>query len=484
MDEQTRSRAFELVEKLWRVEAYEAICDHIAIPAMSAAFSSSWATDGYLDEAVERAVEFGKALGIEGLVLDVLRIEGLSPTLVFEIPASMNCRSDQTVLVYGHLDKQPPMQGWREGLGPFKAVREGERLYGRGGADDGYSVYCALSAMAALRSAGGQNARVFGLIECSEESGSPDLPAYLDLLGDRVGEVGLIICLDSGCADYEHLWVTTSLRGMVGGTLEVEVLTEGVHSGKAGNVVPSSFRLIRTLFDRVEDSTTGEVLLDECWVEIPEQRIEQARHASSIVGDEFVHQFPWAGATRAQDPLERVGVEGISGMILSNSWAPALHVVGISGAPEAGTAGNVLRTQTSVQLSLRLPPGADPDAAADALKARLEADPPLGASVRVELRERARGFDAPLFCDWMIEALNQAGDKAFGRPPAFIGEGGTIPFAQMLLEQFPQSQFAVMGVLGPHSNAHGPNEFLHLGMGEKLAKTILMLVDAHAGVEA
>ena len=183
---------------------------------------------------------------------------------------------DETVLLYGHMDKQPEMVGWRADLGPWKPVYEDGKLYGRGSGDDGYAVYCALTTIAAIDAQGAPRPRCVGLIETCEESGSPDLPAYLDLLAPRLGDVQLLVGLDSGCRNYEQLWVTTSLRGLVGGTLTVEILSEGVHSGHASGIVPSSFRIARQLLNRIDDAATGHVLLPELHAEIPAERVEQA----------------------------------------------------------------------------------------------------------------------------------------------------------------------------------------------------------------
>ena len=186
-----------------------------------------------------------------------MRLQGRTPVIFIEIPGS---RTPTTVLLYGHLDKQPEMTGWAEGLGPWEPVLKGDKLYGRGGADDGYAMFGAL-ARASWRctSRASPHARCVILIEACEESGSYDLPSYVDHLAARIGAPSLVVCLDSGCGNYDQLWLTTSLRGLTGGALTVQVLTEGVHSGDASGVVPASFRIVRALLSRLEDGATGEI---------------------------------------------------------------------------------------------------------------------------------------------------------------------------------------------------------------------------------
>jgi acetylornithine deacetylase/succinyl-diaminopimelate desuccinylase-like protein len=367
------------------------------------------------------------------------------------------------------------MTGWREGLGPWEPVLEGDRLYGRGGADDGYSAFAALSALEAVRAAGGRHRRALVLIEASEESGSPDLPAHLEALGDRLGQVSLVVCLDSFVGDYDALWVTTSLRGLAGIDLRVRVLTEGVHSGVAGGLVPSSFRIARLLLDRIEDPATGELLLADLHVAVPDDR---RREAAEVVAAGFdpTQGLPWAGDTGPQheDPVAQ---------LLATTWAPALAVPGIEGAPAIVDAGNVLRSETGLRLSVRLPPTADADRATRRLVAVLTADPPYDADVRADPHPPAGGWAAPPTAPWLADALSEASTATFGRPALYTGVGGAIPFVGMLGERFPEAQFLVTGVLGPGSNAHGPNEFLHLPTARRVSACVAAALDAHAGTE-
>jgi acetylornithine deacetylase/succinyl-diaminopimelate desuccinylase-like protein len=377
------------------------------------------------------------------------------------------------VLLYGHLDKQPEMSGWRDGLGPWEPVREGDKLYGRGGADDGYAVFASLAAITALKQQGIAHARCVAMIECCEESGSYDLPFYLEALAPRVGPVDLVIGLDSGCGNYEQMWFTTSLRGIAAGTLKVEVLTEGVHSGDASGLVPSSFRIARTLLDRIEDPCTGRILPPEFHCEIPAERLEQAQAVAATLGRSAYEKYPMAGSTRPMvaDPVEAV---------LNRSWRPFLSVVGADGLPSIANAGNVLRPYTALKLSLRIPPLVDGAQATGDLKRILEADPPYGASVRFESDQGATGWNAPALAPWLLAAAHSASQRLFGRPAALMGEGGTIPFMGMLGKHYPQAQFLITGVLGPHSNAHGPNEFIHIAYAKRLTACVALVLAEHA----
>ncbi len=468
-------------DRKWDNEIVPRLVDYVRVPAKSPAFDANWRAHGHLDAVVRSARDWGAAQGIAGLVLEILEIPGRTPCLFFDVPATGGLGQQRSVLFYGHLDKQPEMTGWREGMGPWTPVIENGRLYGRGAADDGYAVYAALTVIAAMDAQQVPRPRCVGLIETCEESGSPDLPAYLERLAPRLGDVRLVAGLDSGCGNYDQLWVTTSLRGLVGGVLTVEVLSEGVHSGAASGIVPSSFRIARQLLNRLDDPRTGEVLLPELRAQIPGERLVQAQAAGAILGDQVWKQFPWvgcshepgahAGAAHAM-PTTTDPVEGI----LNRTWRPALSVTGAAGLPSVDAAGNVLRPKTSLKLSMRIPPTVDGQRATQAMKRVLEADPPYGARVRFEADWGATGWNAPETAPWLQRALDQASRSAFGREAGWIGEGGTIPFMNMLGERFPQAQFLITGVLGPQSNAHGPNEFLHIDYAKRLTAAVAAVV--------
>ena len=467
----------------WDERIVPALAEYIAVPAKSPMFDADWATHGLLERVARDAAAWVESRRVPGLTLEIVRIEGRTPLIFFELPATSGCTTRDTVLLYGHLDKQPEFNGWRPGLGPWTPHYENGLLYGRGGADDGYAVYAAITAIEALQAQGMPHPRCVGLIETCEESGSSDLPAYLDALEPRLGQVALVVCLDSGAGNYDQLWLTTSLRGMVSGVLKVEILTEGIHSGDASGVVPSSFRILRHVLDRLEDSATGQLLPGFFHCEVPASRIEQARATAALLHDEVWRRLPWAcgadgGPTlpTTTDPVEA---------LLNRTWRPTLSVTGVEGLPGLGSAGNVLRPSTAFKLSLRLPPLVDGNMASVRLKQLLEDNAPYNARVTFHPDGRAgalgaTGWNAPELAPWLEQALNDASNAQFGAPVGFIGQGGTIPLMSMLQQGFPQAQMMVCGVLGPKSNAHGPNEFLHVPYGKKLTAAVAQVIAACA----
>ena len=462
----------QFVNAKWDDEIVQQLTDYIAIPNKSPMFDPDWQAHGFMDQAVELMETWAKAQNIPGMSLEVVRLEGRTPLIYIDIPASGESIGDDCILLYGHLDKQPEMTGWDDDLGPWKPVRKGDKLYGRGGADDGYAIFGSLTSVMALQEQGLPHARCVVLIEACEESGSYDLPAYVDHLTDRIGKPSLVVCLDSGCGNYDQLWCTTSLRGLAGGNLRIDVLEEGVHSGDASGIVPSSFRLLRQLLDRVEDEATGKMKLDGLYVDIPQERQAQAKKAAEVLGDEIYDKFPLV------EGLKPMGEDNVD-RVLNRTWRPALSVTGVDGMPSLSSAGNVLRPHTAVKLSLRIPPTLDGDAGGKLLRDTLTKDPPNGAKVTFELEKSSSGWNAPALSSWLETAIDQSSQQVFGKPAMYMGEGGSIPFMGMLGEKFPGAQFMITGVLGPHSNAHGPNEFLHIPMGKNVTSCVAHVIAAH-----
>ncbi|WAC74405.1 M20 family metallopeptidase [Roseateles sp. SL47] len=468
-------------EQVWDEEIVPALTDYIAIPAKSPMFDANWEANGYIDRVVRDAATWVESKKVPGLKLEVIRLAGRTPVIFFELPATKSGSTD-TVLLYGHLDKQPEFNGWRNDLGPWTPKYEDGKLYGRGGADDGYAIYASLTALMALDRQGVPRPRCVGLIETCEESGSFDLPAYVDVLKDRLGNVSLVVCLDSGAGDYDRLWMTTSLRGMVSGVLKVEVLTEGIHSGDSSGAVPSSFRILRHLLDRLEDSGTGRLLPESFHCEIPGVRLEQARATAAILKEEVYKRMPWAcGADGG--PVLPVSADPVE-VLLNRTWRPTLSVVGAEGFPELKNAGNVMRPYTAFKLSLRLPPLVDGNEAALRLKTLLEDNAPYNAKVSFVPDGRAgaygaTGWNTPELSPWLSQVLEEASQAHFHAPVGYIGQGGTIPLMGMLQKSFPSAQMMVCGVLGPKSNAHGPNEFLHVPYGKRLTAAVAQVIAAH-----
>lgn len=468
------SSARRFIEETWDRSIVPTLVEYVKIPNKSPAFDRDWKRNGHMDRAVELIAAWCRARPIQGLKLEVVRLknekgEERTPVIFMEIPAR---DSNDTVLLYGHLDKQPEMTGWSDGLGPWIPVLRDDKLYGRGGADDGYAAFGSLAAIEALERQGARRARCVVLIEGCEESGSFDLPAYVDHLAPRIGTPSLVVCLDSGCGNYEQLWGTTSLRGLVGGDLSVEVLTEGVHSGDASGIVASSFRILRQLLARVDDPATGAVVRD-FHVQIPADRLAQAKVVAEVLGDEIHSKFPFVPGMR---PMHTDLVE----LVLNRTWRPALSIVGMDGIPPTASAGNVLRPRTVARLSLRVPPTMDAPGAAKRLKQLLESDPPYGARVRFDYEKSGSGWNAPAMAAWLENAVGAASRDFFGKPAVYNGEGGSIPFMGMLGEKFPAAQFLITGLLGPGSNAHGPNEFLHIPTGKRLTGAVAGVLSAHA----
>ena len=453
------------IHDFWDSEIVPTLVDYIKIPNKSPSFDPDWEKHGHMDKVLNLAANWTEKNKPVGSEMIIKKSPERTPLLLLDIPGT----KEGNILMYGHLDKQPEMEGWNDDLGPWKPVIKDEKLYGRGGADDGYALFASIASINALKEQKIDHPRILVLIEFSEESGSPDLPHYMDLCSDIIGSPDLVICLDSGAGDYKRFWTTTSLRGLIGLKMKVSVLKEGVHSGGASGHVPSSFRIARSLLSRLEDEKTGEILLEELNTEIPDYRIEETKNLVSILGNEVVEEFPWANGMK---PSTNDNVEGV----LRRTWRPALSIVGSDGMPSTANAGNVLRPYTTLQLSMRIPPMVDPKKAVNAIEKILKDDIPYGASVELEFEEAAEGWNAPESKTWLLDAIEKASKKYFNQMPCTIGEGGTIPFMAMLGKQFPEAQFVITGVLGPQSNAHGPNEFLHIPFAKNLTCCISSII--------
>jgi acetylornithine deacetylase/succinyl-diaminopimelate desuccinylase-like protein len=455
------------VAEIWDGEVMDVLSSYVAIGCLSPDFDPSWADNGEIGRAARLLSAWAASRPLPGCAVELVEREGLTPVIIADVPATPGAGTRLVTLLYGHLDKQPPLGSWREGLDPFVAVREGDRLYGRGTADDGYSIFAAIGALEALAATGTPHGRCVVLIESSEESGSPHLGPYLDEVKARIAGSGpgLVICLDSGCATYDRLWNTISLRGSLVVSISVEVLSEGVHSGMAGGVVPSSFRLLRQLLSRIEDEATGDILVPECHAEPPARCRAAAETMAAELGDAAVGDFPTV-------PSLVLSGQTAADRLLRVTWMPSLAVIGIDGVPSVSDGGNVLRPFTTAKLSLRLPPPLDPDRAGEAVVRTLSEDPPQGARVKVDLTSAARGFDAPPQAEWLARATDEASEALFGRRAGAMSEGGTIPFLADLASRFEDAQFLITGVLGPESNAHGPNEMLDLATARRLTAAV------------
>jgi acetylornithine deacetylase/succinyl-diaminopimelate desuccinylase-like protein len=460
----------KFVDAMWDDEIVPTLFEYIKIPNKSPNFDKDWEKHGYMEEAVTMFEGWARRHleKFPGATLTVERLPGRTPLIFIDIPGT----GTDCIMLYGHLDKQPEMTGWFEGFGPWIPLIKDDKLYGRGGADDGYAMFASLTALMALQEQNVSFARCVVLIEACEESGSYDLPFYIDHLAPKIGRPSLVICLDSGCGNYDQLWMTTSLRGVAAGTVTVRVLTEGVHSGAASGIVPSSFRIARQLLSRIEDESTGRILLDDLYVQVPPARIAQARQAAEILGEQVSAMYPFAGTTK---PMS----DDRADLVLNRTWRPQLAVIGGEGLTPVEEAGNVLLPYTKLKLSLRLPPTLDGKQAVKAVTKALNEAAPNDAEVEVKFGEGSTGWSAPELAPWLEASLAKASTDAFGKPPAYMGEGGSIPFMAMLGEKFPGVQFVITGVLGPHSNAHGPNEFLHIPTGKRVTMAMAQVIADH-----
>lgn len=462
----------ETVRDRWSADsgaATDGLARLVEIPALSPSFDARWATTRQLHAAVDHVRTYLDARGFAGASTEVVELPGRTPVLLLDVPATEGARSDETVVVYGHLDKQPAAGEWSPGLGPWTPVIKDGRLYGRGANDDGYAAYAAATALEALRAGGGVHARTVVLLETCEESGSPDLGSYLEHLRPRLGRVGLVVCLDTSGADHERLWLATSLRGMVSFDLTVRVLTSGVHSGHASGPVPSSFRILRELLDRIEDTRSGRMHLPELVAEVPADRLAEVRAA----GEALAPVLPLVEGMRYAH-------DDVGDQVLAGTWATTLSVTGADGLPSLPEAGNVLRPYTSVKLSFRLPPTVDADTALAAVTRALTTDPPFGAQVEVARSDAATGWNAGPRADWLESTLDDVGSDVFGLPWRALGLGGTIPFLGLFGRAYPDAQFVVTGPRGPGNNAHVPDEWLHLRQTERVTEAVARIIDAHA----
>ena len=447
------------------------LMEYIRVPSLSPLFDPNWETNGLMEQAQNILLSYVNSLQIKGYSQEILKEPG-KPWMYFgEIQATNPGLG--TIFIYGHMDKQPHFPNWIEGTNNSDPAIIDEKLYGRGGADDGYAIPSAALLIKTLQDSGIPHGRIVIIGESEEESGSPNLKYYIEKLKKKIGNPDLIICLDSGAGDYEHLWLTSTLRGLVSGDLTVKVLKNGMHSGAASGIVPSSFRIIRQLIERIEDSYTGKVLIQEMYQDITDLDYAKAESVAKVLGWSVFDTIEWNKFT---SPV----TTDITQAIINKTLKPTLSVIGADGFPSCSLAGNVLRPFTTLSLSIRLPPSVNATLAANKLFEILTSDPPYNATVEFNNMDAGNGFKAPELDQWMEDALNKASNKYFGFDFLYMGEGGSIPFMGMLNKMFPTAKFVVTGVCGPSSNTHSANEFLHIPYLKKLLPCLAALIAAHA----
>lgn len=445
------------IDQYWEKEALPALIELGKIPNVSPAFDSAWSENGHMDRAAEHLKVWAESRKIKGMTVELQRSDMRTPLLFIEIAGER----DETVLIYGHLDKQPPMLPWRDGLDPWNPVREGDLLYGRGLADDGYSIFAALGAVEAAQKSGAELPRVCVMIEGCEESGSPDLEHYVDVLKERIGAPSVVITLDSEDRDGDRLWLTQSLRGLVNGFLTVETISGTIHSGLATGVVPSATRILRMLLARIENPETGHILNE---VISPPLSAAFREYADTVARDvsDYVDTFELPEGLK-------VSADTLPELVANNLVRAGLEVTGISGLPEAEASGNVMVGKVTARLSLRIPPGVDPDTVAVELKQIFETDPPYGAKVSYELQSRGDwGYMAKPFSESMKKRVHAATKECFGTEPGLLGVGASIPFVQIMVNQFPNAEHVLTGILSQSSHAHGPNENMSISKVKRL----------------
>jgi acetylornithine deacetylase/succinyl-diaminopimelate desuccinylase-like protein len=445
---------------------FPALCEFVSIPNLSPFYDPDNATVAETERVIQLVSDWA-ALHVPEARIECLRKPGLWPVLLIDVPGD----DDTSVLCYGHLDKQPPMEGWSEGLGPRDPIVRGHKLYGRGAVDDGYAAFAYLVALRALRAQGRRRPRCLLVLETTEESQSIHLPQYFEDIFDRAGDVQLVVCLDSVCGDYERLWYTTSIRGAVMGELRVGILAVPVHSGHASPIAASPLRVARSLLSRLEDEASGEISDPALNAAIPQQVRRGLQTAASIIGRGVFDELAFCPGVSptVEDPLKALTV---------NTWAPALSITGIDGLPSVNFAGNVTVPSVSLKLSTRLPPTAPAKVAAERMKQLFETDPPYGAQVSFEVTGASDGWWAGELPGWLLREVDAASNRHFGASAAPIGVGGSIPFIKPLADGFPGVPILVAGLIGPEANAHGADESLDMPACRQLTASLTDILEA------
>eukprot|EP00930_Biecheleria_cincta_P001434 TRINITY_DN102578_c0_g1_i1.p1 TRINITY_DN102578_c0_g1~~TRINITY_DN102578_c0_g1_i1.p1 ORF type:complete len:509 (+),score=102.59 TRINITY_DN102578_c0_g1_i1:153-1679(+) len=459
-----------IVEEEWNA-AMPVLQDFVRIPNLTPLRDADWETNGLLDKATDHVANWVKAQNLDRCTVEIFKDEGNSPFLFIEVggtPGSPKAAS--TILMYGHLDKQPHGEGWDEDAGPTAAVIKDGKLFGRGAGDDGYAVFSCIIALKALQRQGVAHPRTVILAECSEESGSMHLSHYVQKLDGRIGTPSAVYCLDAGVEDYNRFWLNTSLRGALAATLEVSISSIAQHSGTAGGIVPDVHRIMRQLLARIEDVNTGRMLLPDFFTKIPVERQAEMKAASEALG------YPQTSRKIPFLPGCHPVVDDAFQLYRANSWEPSMAVIGSEGIPGFASASPILATSHKIMLAVRLPPMVDPEIAAAAMKSVLERDPPCGAKVCVDFKFKVKGFHAGEVKPNLEKAMNQASEQIFGKPPGSFGCGGTIPLMNILQEMFPDASLIVSGILGPGSNEHGPNESMPIEYAKKFTACVSMIM--------
>lgn len=456
------------IEQFWLEEAQPTLMDFIRLPSKSTAFDPQWKEHGYLLQACRLAANWIQKI-IPDATCEIIEDEGKTPCLFVEIGSNDLERQEKTIAFYGHLDKQPENEGWKDGLGPWTPYFDGEYLFGRGACDDGYSVFAMITAVETLRRSKMKHPRIVAIFETQEESGSSDLEGYLHQLKAKIGSPECFIVLDNQCGDYNRLWLNTSLRGNISGTLSVSTMSYGVHSGSFSGIVPDPFTVAMTLLGRIQHPETGEILLDTLQAQIPALRLKQIQEVSLRMGDQI-----WKTAPLLENVQPKYGNN--DAILIQSTWKPSLTIIGIDGIPSIQNAGNVIQGSVSLRLSFRIPPGIDIDNALQSINDCFTQNIPYGCSVTWNSLEYLPGWCAPSHSVKYEKLFHDAGEQVFEEKTLACGQGASIGFIPKFEKLFPKTEIILIGVLGPQSNAHSPNEALNVLYTQKLIETIAIVL--------
>lgn len=450
----------EFVDKHWDSWFCEGLKDFINVPNLTPMVDSEFLSNGLIEQAAECLDTWVKKLDIKGITRKEVRMgESICPLYIYVVDGEV----DKTVMMYGHLDKQPYNAAkWSEGLHPTKAVVKDGWLYGRGGADDGYAPFLALLAVKNAQMQGAKIPRIALVLETEEESGSPSLTKLLETARPIIGNPAYCICLDSGAFDYKRLWLTSSLRGICVVDVNIQAGAQGYHSGETGGIIPETARVARVLMDRVDDSNTGKVLIPELQTEIPTWAKEEAKYIANLSGDRMYKKYNFTPG------VEAMGQENLPEMYLNNTWRANASITGADGFPPIKSAGNVVRSKTSYRISMRLPPNCKPVQAVKGMHRALSKETPYNCQIELEGNHTGSGWCMKEQAPWFDKALKDIGTEFYGEKPGSYGMGGSIPFLSELEIMFPSTNILALGIIGEKSNAHGPDEGMNLDYTKRL----------------
>ncbi|CAI2368334.1 unnamed protein product [Moneuplotes crassus] len=436
------------------------ISEFIKVPNLTPSFDPEFQTNGLIEQAIDNVKGYAESMDIPGLKFHVHNEEGRAPMALIEIPGN----GKKNIMVYGHLDKQPHMEGWTEGTGPTTPTIIGDKLYGRGSTDDGYVSFATLTAVKNILDQGQEIPRIVLVLEAEEESGSKDLVYLLEKCKDIIKTPDVCLCCDSGALDYKTLWLTSSLRGSMGMNVKVSIAKDAFHSGICGGAMPETFRIANNLLDRLEDPITKR--MEKFEVEIEDRFKEEAKNIVGLVGTDLYKDFKLLEGCR---PIHHDNLEE---MYLNINWRPALAVCGADGLPTLSKAGNVVRASTSLRLKIRLPPSLDAKEMCDEVVKTLSEDVPFGAKIEFDDVSSGSGWVMKDLKEETSKAIHESSEEFYEKKAGLYGIGGSIPFLKTLEGIYPETEILAMGVGGNDCNIHAPDETLDIPYMKKFIPTL------------